>query len=84
MTTNGFRAARAKTGKRQVEAACALGIAFETLSRIERGVQEPGRNLLERMADLYECSVDFLLGRTTAALPDAPPTPDAHDSARLA
>ncbi|MDE5769253.1 MAG: helix-turn-helix domain-containing protein [Oscillospiraceae bacterium] len=36
------------------------------ISQIERGVRVPTVALLEQIADVLECSVDGLLGRTTA------------------
>lgn len=79
MRSNSFREARERKGLRQVDAARSLGTAQEVLYRIEASKQMPGRDMLIRMADLYGCSVDTLLGRTselpevqTSVLTDSP------------
>jgi len=69
MQSSNFRAAREAKFPLQTDAAQALRISPEVLSRIEGDKQLPGRNLLVRMADLYGCSVDFLLGREPGTAP---------------
>lgn len=41
-----------------------LGITQRKYSYIERGIQEPGKELLIAMAELYQVNMDYLLGRT--------------------
>jgi len=41
-----------------------LGVSQALLSHYENGIREPGLEFLYNSADLYGCSVDFLLGRT--------------------
>lgn len=41
-----------------------LGMSQNTISRYETGVREPSREELIAIADYFDVSVDFLLGRT--------------------
>ncbi len=68
---NAARVARLGAGYRDgLEVAALLGIHWNTLYRYERGAAIPGP-ILARMADLYGCSVDALLGRTSSQGPAA-------------
>lgn len=51
-----------------------LGVGKPTLSAWERGAKNPTLENLEAMADLYNVSVDYLLGRTA---------PDANSAAPI-
>lgn len=59
-----FKTARKMKGLTMVEAAAALGISQPTLSTWEAERKSPSVDALERMADLYGVSTDYLLGRT--------------------
>lgn len=48
---------RKKRGLKQVELAEKVGVASDTISRIERDVQSPSKDLLEKIADVLEVSV---------------------------
>lgn len=48
----------------QEELAEELGISRATLSHLENGRQEPNLELLEKIADFFNVSVDYLIGRT--------------------
>lgn len=48
----------------QGKLAAELKIGTATYCRYEAGTREPGASLLDRMADYYDVSVDYLLGRT--------------------
>lgn len=49
----------------QIEAAKKLGISNGTLSGYERNYRDPDTAMLEKMAELYNVKVDWLLGRTS-------------------
>ncbi|MDT3417199.1 transcriptional regulator with XRE-family HTH domain [Brevibacillus aydinogluensis] len=48
----------------QQELADYLQVAKTTISSYEKGVNEPSHETLMKLADLFEVSTDFLLGRT--------------------
>lgn len=56
---------RKKKGISQKEACEELGISQALLSHYEKGIRECGLAFLVKLADYYEVSVDYLLGRTT-------------------
>jgi transcriptional regulator with XRE-family HTH domain len=51
----------------QEQLAEALGVTFASVSKWERGVAKPELELLTEMADLFEVSVDALLGHSLNA-----------------
>lgn len=55
---------REARGKMQKEAANELGIGLSTFSQYETGKREPDYSTLVRIADYFNCSTDYLLGRT--------------------
>ncbi|MCH5299059.1 MAG: helix-turn-helix transcriptional regulator [Ruminococcus sp.] len=55
---------RKSKGLSQKDAASELGISQALLSHYEKGIRECGLSFLVRTADLYDVSVDYLLGRT--------------------
>ena len=57
-------ALRKETSVSQKKAAADLGLSQALLSHYENGIREPGFDFVLRAADYYECSVDYLLGRT--------------------
>ena len=40
-----------------------LGVTKSTFSRFETGVRQPDASMLVKIADYFNCSVDYLLGR---------------------
>ena len=70
-TPSHLQLARLKSGLTQVEAATEFGVSERTLIRMEKGDTSPGAAILTRMADLYGCSVDQLLGRASMDVPHA-------------
>lgn len=54
---------REARGKMQKEAANELGIGLSTFSQYETGKREPDYSTLVRIADYFNCSIDYLLGR---------------------
>lgn len=61
---NKFRTARQLKKLKVIEAAELLGISQPTLSAWETGNKAPSVEGVEKMADLYGVSTDFLLGRS--------------------
>lgn len=61
---NKFRTARQLKKLKVIEAAELLGISQSTLSAWETGNKAPSVEGVEKMADLYGVTTDFLLGRT--------------------
>ena len=55
---------RKENGINQKTAAAQLGVSQALLSHYEKGIREPGFDFLLRAADYYNCSADYLLGRT--------------------
>lgn len=51
---------------RQQDVAEKIGIPTTTYGGWERGDAEPSAEMLAKLADLFECSVDYLLGRANA------------------
>ena len=65
---NKFRTARQLKKLKVIEAAELLGISQPTLSAWETGNKAPSVEGVEKMADLYGVTTDFLLGRTDSKL----------------
>jgi len=59
-----LRIAREKKGWTQVYVAKILGITSQTLSNYERGERDPDTPTLQRLAELYEVTTDYLLGHS--------------------
>ena len=59
-----LKALREGRGQTQSQAAEAIGITLRQYQRFERGEQKPGFDNLLRIADHFEVSVDWLMGRT--------------------
>lgn len=54
---------RIARGIQQKDLASTLGIGANTLSQYENGKREPDNNTLVQLADYFNVSVDYLLGR---------------------
>ncbi len=61
-----FREARLKKGLKAVEVAGLIEVTKVTLSTWENGQKLPSYENLIKLADLYDCSIDYLLGRAEA------------------
>lgn len=48
----------------QSEVADIVGVTKETISAYEKGSRSPSTEVLQKLADLFETSMDFLAGRT--------------------
>ncbi len=55
---------RKEKGLSQKEAAAKLGVSQALLSHYEKGIRECGQSFLVKVADFYDVSCDYLLGRT--------------------
>lgn len=59
-----IRALREAKKMTQREVAKAAGMSTSAYGMIEQGRREPGREKLERLADVLDTTTDYLLGRT--------------------
>jgi transcriptional regulator with XRE-family HTH domain len=59
---NKLRESREKIGLRQLDASIALNITQGAISQWETGDSFPRAELLPKIAGLYKCSIDELLG----------------------
>lgn len=55
---------RNKKGSSQNQAAVEIGITLRQYQRFEAGEQKPGFDNLIKIADCFEVSLDWLMGRT--------------------
>ena len=58
-----FKECRKLSGKTQKQVADELGVAQPVYQRFEKGTFECNYEQLVRLADIFDVSVDFLLGR---------------------
>ncbi|NBI27489.1 helix-turn-helix domain-containing protein [Chengkuizengella marina] len=61
--TFGARLKKARKNKQLIQSQVAelLGIDFTTISKYENDKSEPDNEILQKLADLYEVSIDWLL-----------------------
>ena len=64
-----LRDARKRADYTMKELASLLGVTEGTVSNYENGKRQPDLTMLSRIADILNCSTDYLLGRTDQ--PDA-------------
>ena len=67
-----LRQARNSTGHTQDYVANMLGTTYQTISNYERGIRDPDTDSLNRLADFFNVTTDFLLGRTDDPAPQKP------------
>ncbi len=67
-----LRDLREDNGKKQSEIAALLNCAQQAYSTYERGERDIPSKVLIKLADYYNTSVDYLLGRTNNPAPPAP------------
>ena len=72
---NRLKELRQKNGFKQVALARQLGITQASLSAWETGKASPDTRNLEKLADIYGVSTDYLLGRDESPAPE-PSVPD--------
>ena len=66
---NRLRQLRKEANLTQKDLAAKLGLAFSTISMYERGIREPDFETTEAIADYFNVSMDFLLGKSTNTAP---------------
>ena len=69
-----IRELRKQKGVTQQQLADILCVEKTNISKWEAGVYEPGKAVLSKMAEYFNVSVDYLLGRTDNPTPDTLPT----------
>ncbi|MBQ9544014.1 MAG: helix-turn-helix transcriptional regulator, partial [Clostridia bacterium] len=62
---NFLKTLRTNAGKLQKEVAAYLGVDRTTYLRYEKGESEPDYETLKKLADYFDVSIDYLLGRET-------------------
>ena len=72
-----LRELREEKGISQKELGKLFNVAQNTISNWENGTREPDTKTLVKLAELFECSVDYLVGRTDDP---RPPDPDIKDA----
>ena len=58
MNKNRMRQLRIQAGVSITEALGYLNISYSMLSKIERNERSPGTNLIPKISELYNCSID--------------------------
>lgn len=58
---------RTKRGESQGQLSASVGISVKQIVRFEKGEQKPGFDNLWKLADHFQVSVDFLMGRVDRA-----------------
>jgi len=66
-----LRSERERRGWSQVYVAKKIGITNSAFSNYEQGIRVPDLETLSKLAELYECSLDYLTGRTDIREPAA-------------
>ncbi|MCM1296897.1 MAG: helix-turn-helix domain-containing protein [Muribaculaceae bacterium] len=61
-----LKARREAVGLSQSDLARAVGLTPQAVSAYENGVRRADGNVIAAIADVLECSTDYLLGRTDA------------------
>lgn len=60
---NNLKELRLQKGLRQIDIAKDFNIAKSTYCCYEKGINEPDIKTLIKLADYFDCSIDYLLGR---------------------
>lgn len=72
MDIDNLKSARKKSGMTQKEVSTALGISPNTYKNYEQGTREPNGDTIVALANLFNVSTDYLLGRPGAEPPKDP------------
>lgn len=78
---------RLETGVKQKDVAKACDVSPQCISQLEAGTRNPTGTTLVALADYFNCSVDYLLGRSdeyTNAVPNRFSVADPNDEELLA
>lgn len=62
---------RAEMGLSMRQVAIKLGIPYTTYISYEKGDREPNSEMLIKLADFFECSIDYLIGRSSIRINDS-------------
>lgn len=81
MLSNRLKSLRTHRNITQSDLATRIGVARTTYAMYEQGQREPDYETLQRLADFYEVSVDYLLGRTET--PNATNVDDQADKSHF-
>lgn len=65
MNIHRLKTARKNAGLSQAQTAKAIGIAQRTYSEYERGLKEPSFSIVQRIATLFDVSIDWLLNASS-------------------
>ena len=78
MLSNSLKELRASRGMSQAELAEKLGVRQQTVGKWESSVTVPRQPMLQKLADIFGVTTDYLLGRTASpSAPSGKPTKDA-------
>lgn len=72
MNADNLKAARKKSGKTQKEIADIIGVGQSTYKNYECGIREPNGDTIVALANIFNVTTDYLLGRPGAAPPENP------------
>lgn len=67
---NRMKSLREERGMPMKEVARRLGIPYTTYVNYEKGTREPNSEMLIHLANFYNCSVDYLIGKTSERIDD--------------
>lgn len=65
MLSEKIKKLRVEKGYTQEDVATFLGVAPQTVYKYEKGINEPDVATISKLADFFDVSVDYLLGRDT-------------------
>lgn len=69
---NRIKELRKKMGMRQKDLAAKLKIAQNTISTWENGLYEPDNQAVIKLAEIFDVTTDYILGRDSYVAPDVP------------
>jgi transcriptional regulator with XRE-family HTH domain len=64
MLSQNIKALRIEKGISQASLGLQIGLTQQAIARWEKGETEPDSDMLNKLANIFDVSVDFLLGRT--------------------